>query len=145
MSTDRIEDYLKVIFQIQKGKGFAQVKDISNLLQIGPSSVSLMFKKLQEKGYIRHEKYGGVVLTDKGEAIGRDTTRKHQLIKRFLITLGVGESIADIDACRIEHYLHDETLDRIFEFLGVINENSKDDRWSKLHDDFFHINEEDVH
>jgi len=139
MTTERIEDYLEAIFQVQKDKGFAQVKDVSNMLDIGPSSVSLMFKKLQEKGYIKHEKYGGVILTNRGMKIGRDTMRKHIIIKELLTRLGVDDEIADIDACRMEHCLHEETLDKIIEFLDNVKKGARDKSWKDMHDIYLKV------
>lgn len=43
---------------------------------------------------------------------------RHCLIKEFLIkTLQIDESLADKDACRIEHVISEETFNRMKELL----------------------------
>ncbi len=129
MATERTEDYLEALDTIIAKKGFAKVKDISNLLQVGPSSVTEMFQKLQKAGYINYEKYGGVTLTSKGKKIAKDTKQKHIMLYNFLLILGVDDKIADEDACRIEHVLNSETFDRLTKFVEFINMKEETPRW----------------
>ena len=67
MATERTEDYLKMLDLIIATKGYARVKDVSEIMGLSPSSVTGMFKKLNKEGYINYEKYGAVTLTKKGE------------------------------------------------------------------------------
>ena len=84
MTTERTEDYLEVLDVIIIEKGFAKVKDVSKILGVGPSSVTEMFQKLSEAGYINYEKYSGVTLTVKGKKIAKKTRKKHDTLKEFL-------------------------------------------------------------
>jgi DtxR family transcriptional regulator, Mn-dependent transcriptional regulator len=56
MTTEKDEDYLKVITSIIEEKGYAKVKDVAKELKLGPSTVIGMFKKLDKKDYINYEK-----------------------------------------------------------------------------------------
>ncbi|NLI63046.1 MAG: metal-dependent transcriptional regulator [Methanosarcinaceae archaeon] len=116
MPTDRKEDYLKEIDKIVAEKGYAQVKDLANALDVGPSSVTGMFKKLADDGFINYEKYGGVTLTKRGKEIARTTQEKFSSINEFLKVLGVCEEIADEDACKMEHILDMETYETFLNF-----------------------------
>lgn len=107
--SDRKEDYLKVIDQIVSIKGYAQVKDISKELHVSPSTVSLMLKKLMVNDYINYEKYSCITLTQKGKNVANNTQKKYKIIRDFLITLGIDNSIASIDACKMEHIIASET------------------------------------
>ena len=43
---------------------------------------------------------------------------RHSTIKRFLVsTLGVDDSTAELDACKIEHVLSPKTMDALIEFM----------------------------
>ena len=106
MTTERDEDYLKIIASIVEEKGYAKVKDVAKEMKLGPSTVTGMFKKLDKKGYINYEKYGGVTLTDKGTEIAHKTKETYGMLKEFLMHLGVSEKIAEEDACKIEHILN---------------------------------------
>lgn len=129
MATERNEDYLEALDTIIDKKGYAQVKDISKLLSVGPSSVTEMFQKLQKAGYINYEKYGGVTLTTKGKRLAKETKRKHDILHNFLLILGVDDKIADEDACKIEHVLTPETLERLTKFVEFIHSEEEDPRW----------------
>ena len=87
MATERTEDYLEVLDVIISEKGYAQVKDVSKILGVGPSSVTEMFQRLGETGYINYEKYSGVTLTSKGKIIAKKTRKKHETLKNFLLIL----------------------------------------------------------
>ena len=121
MTTERTEDYLEALDAIIEKKGYAKVKDISIVLGVGPSSVTEMFQKLNKLKYINYEKYGGVTLTPKGKKIAKDIKRKHDILHNFLLILGVENKIADEDACRIEHVLNSETLNRLTKFVEFVD------------------------
>ena len=51
----RAEDYLRSIYEIVERKGFARVRDIARELNVKPSSVVEMLKKLQEMNLVIYE------------------------------------------------------------------------------------------
>lgn len=129
MTTERTEDYLKVIEKIIEKKGYAQVKDVSRELELSSPSVTGMFKKLTKLGYINYEKYGGVTLTPEGERIAKCTMEKHGVIRDFLLILGVEEETADQDACKIEHVLAPETFEVLTKFVEYIDRREEWPHW----------------
>jgi len=131
MVTRRAEEYIETIYEVVKKKGYARVKDVSQLLGVGFSTVSEMFKKLDKEGYVNHEKYGGVVtLTEKGEKLAIELSEKHKTLREFLIILGIDEETADKEACKIEHVVERETMDRLTKFVKFIK-TRKDPSWLK--------------
>ena len=129
MLTGRNEDYLETLLSIIEKKNYAQVKDVSRILEVSPASVTGMFRKLREAGYINYEKYGGVTLTTEGERIARETQEKHDILRQFLEILGVASEIADEDACRIEHTANPETMDRLTRFVDFVQASEDRARW----------------
>jgi DtxR family transcriptional regulator, Mn-dependent transcriptional regulator len=126
MTTERDEDYLKTIDSIIEEKGYAKVKDVAKELELGPSTVTGMFKKLDKEGYINYEKYGGVTLTKKGKEIASKTKEKYSMLKDFLMNLGLDEKTAEEDACKVEHVLNPkttQTLEKFIEFTNRIDES----------------------
>ncbi len=116
-----LEDYLEAVYLIEKEKKVVRVKDISSLLKVKKPSVVSALKVLEAKGLINHEKYGYVELTPEGRREARRVYRMHRILKKFLVkVLGVEESVAEEDACMIEHYLHQKTFDRLVKFLEFI-------------------------
>ena len=132
MTTERDEDYLKIISSIIEEKGYAKVKDVAKELKLGPSTVTGMFKKLDKEGYINYEKYGGVTLTEKGKEIANMTREKYSMLKDFLMNLGLDEKTAEEDACKVEHILNPETaqtLEKFIEFTSKENESQTLERF----------------
>lgn len=126
MTTERDEDYLKIIASIIEEKGYAKVKDVAKELELGPSTVTGMFKKLDKAGYINYEKYGGVTLTEKGKEIASRTREKYGMLKEFLMNLGLDEKTAEEDACKVEHVLNPitaQTLEKFIEFTTKEDES----------------------
>jgi predicted transcriptional regulator len=48
--TDRMEDYLEVIYELVEQKGYATTIDISQYLNVSSPSVTKMVKRLDETG-----------------------------------------------------------------------------------------------
>ena len=129
MTTERDEDYLKIIASIVEEKGYAKVKDVAKELELGPSTVTGMFKKLDKEGYINYEKYGGVTLTEKGTEIARKTREKYSMLKDFLMHLGIDEKIAEEDACKIEHILNPKTARALKKFVEFTDKEDESKIW----------------
>ncbi len=53
--TDRMEDYLEVIYELIQQKGYATTTDISKYLNVSSPSVTKMVKKLDEHHYLIYE------------------------------------------------------------------------------------------
>ena len=119
MLSQSIEDYLKVIFEIQEKKGKVSTNSLSEELGIAPASVTNMIKKLSEKKLVRHKLYQGVELTKSGRKIALEIIRHHRLIELYLKeALGVPWDKVHDEAEKWEHVLSEDLEDRIDEYLG---------------------------
>ena len=122
--TDRMEDYLEVIYELIQQKGYATSIDISGYLNVSPPSVTKMLKKLDESRYLDYEKYRGIRLTEAGAIIARNICERHSLLVAFLKMIGVDEGTANKDAEGIEHHLHPETLKKLEGFVKATKKDS---------------------
>lgn len=120
MRKKTIEDYAELVYDIQKEKKRVHNNDIASALNINPASVTEIFQKLSKEGYVNYEKYSGATLTEKGEIVARETKKKHDTLKEFLLLLGIDKKTAEDDACEMEHILHPSTMDMIVKFVEVI-------------------------
>jgi Mn-dependent DtxR family transcriptional regulator len=118
--TDRMEDYLEVIYELVEQKGYATTVDISNYLNVSSPSVTKMTQRLDETGYLKYEKYRGIRLTDEGVRIAQNIRNSHGLLAEFFKMIGVDEESANSDAEGIEHHLHPETIKRLEDFMNVL-------------------------
>ncbi len=110
-----IEEYLESVYRRKEKGKTAKTNEIAKVLGVSAPSVSQMFAKLSRAGFIEYKPYGGAVLTMKGEKIGRSITRKHRLIEKFLVFIGVKKKIHN-EACILEHAVSDD-VERAMERL----------------------------
>lgn len=107
------ENYLETIYMLRKSKGMVRSIDIANELEFSKPSISVAMKNLRENGYIEVDKDGHITLLEKGLEIAERMYERHTVISQFLIKLGVEESVATEDACKIEHVISDESFEAI--------------------------------
>ena len=116
--SESMENYLEAIFEIQERKQVVRVRDVAGELGVTMPSVNGALKNLDAKGYISHEKYEYIELTERGIAQASKISRRHRTIRAFLVkVLGVDCDTAEADACKIEHDLSPVTMTRLTEFL----------------------------
>ena len=112
-SSSAVEDYLERIQELIEAKGYARAVDIAGSLGISQASVTNMVKRLDAEGFVRHEKYRGLVLTQEGELIAKAIGKRHRILTDFLNLLGVSSSEAERDVEGMEHHLGTSSLEAI--------------------------------
>lgn len=117
-----MEDYIEQIYILINTKGYARVSDIAEALSVHPSSVTKMVQKLDRDKYLVYEKYRGLDLTSKGEKIGQRLVFRHELLEKFLETIGVKEEHIYEDVEGIEHHLSWNAIDRIGDLVEYFTE-----------------------
>lgn len=118
MPTPSMEDYIELIYNLIKAKGYARVSDIAEKLEVHPSSVTKMVQKLDKDEYLDYEKYRGFVLTPKGNKIGERLVFRHELLEEFLEIIGVSKELIYEDVEGIEHHLSWDSIDRIGDLVN---------------------------
>ena len=104
------ENYLETILVLSKTHPVVRSVDIAEELGFKKSSVSVAMKNLREKNHITVTKEGFIYLTDTGRQIAEMIYERHEFLMKFLVSLGVSESVASEDACRIEHVISKESF-----------------------------------
>ena len=104
------EDYLERIHELFQEKGYARVVDIASSLKVRQASVTSMVQKLGELGYLKYEKYRGLVLTKKGRDVARRIRGRHETLSRFFSLFGLDIETQRRDIEGIEHHLSPETV-----------------------------------
>ena len=108
------EMYLETIYLLSRENGFVHAVDIARQLDYSKPTVSERLSKLRREGLVDVEG-GQVTLTNEGESEACKIYGRHTVLRDFLIDIGVNEETANTDACRIEHFISDETFDRLKE------------------------------
>ncbi len=121
----RIEDYLEVISELVELKGYANTIEISRYLNVSAPSVTKMLQKLDENGYLEYEKYRGINLTPKGNALADMVRQKHGILLEFFKLLGINHETANQDAEGMEHHLNPQTIKQLRKFVTFLKSNPR--------------------
>jgi DtxR family Mn-dependent transcriptional regulator len=116
--TKTIEEYLEIIYILERDEGRARPGRIASALGVRPASITEMLKKLESEGFITYRSRRGACLTLSGWDIVQYLSRRHSVIAAFLRSIGVSEGGAEKDACQIEHHISEETIQQIELFLS---------------------------
>jgi len=113
------EDYLKTIYELERDGAAAGTNEIAARLDIAPASVSGMVRRLADQGFVEHEPYRGVRLTDTGRVNALRMLRRHRILECYL-TAVLGYPWDDVhdEAERLEHAASDELIERMAAALG---------------------------
>ncbi|HSP21371.1 MAG TPA: transcriptional regulator MntR [Planococcus sp. (in: firmicutes)] len=122
MPTPSMEDHIEIIYALIEQKGYARVSDIAEALSVLPSSVTKMVQKLDKDGYLIYERYRGLVLTPKGQKLGKRLLKRHDLLEQFLRLIGVEEERIYGDVEGIEHHLSWNSIDRIADLVQTLED-----------------------
>ena len=111
------EDYLETILILQEKRGNVRSIDIARHLGYSKPSVSRAVGLLRESGYITVSEEGLIRLTDLGQEVAESMYERHRLLTAWLIRLGVSETVAAEDACKLEHDLSEETFSKLKAYI----------------------------
>ena len=114
-----VEDYLKAIYDLERGAQAATTNEIALRLDISPASVSGMMRRLADQGLITHEPYRGVRLTADGRRAALRTLRRHRILECYLTeVLGYPWDRVHDEAEQLEHAASEELIERMASALG---------------------------
>jgi DtxR family Mn-dependent transcriptional regulator len=119
MLSPRTVDYLETIYLLSLENDTVGVTQVAAGRSVTIPTARAAVGRLKDEGYVRQERYGKIVLTDKGRERARTVYRSHTVLFRFLHeVLGVAPDCADDEACRLEHGLSQDTLAKLIRFLN---------------------------
>lgn len=107
------EDYLEAILMLREAKGQVRSIDVAGELGVTKPSVSVAMKKLREAGHITVDENGLLSLTAQGEEIAQRIYERHRILTQLLVGLGVDETTAAQEACKLEHHISDDTFQKM--------------------------------
>ncbi len=129
MRRKTVEEYIEIIHALELKEGRAATGRIAEEMGIKPSSATEMLQKLQKEGLLQYESYAGATLTDSGRRLALELKSKHRAIADFLEIIGVQKSVAERDACQMEHHVGRETMERLEKFVQFAGLFSSEPIW----------------
>src|SRR6056297_65985 len=115
MLSDVMEDYLKVIYQLERGRDDrVRTSEIAAELDVTSPTVTSMLETLAERGLLDREKYNGVTLTEEGETVAIEVVRHHRLLEAYLAEhLDYDWAEVHDEADRLEHHISENFEERL--------------------------------
>jgi DtxR family Mn-dependent transcriptional regulator len=114
--TASLEDYLEAIKELidADAHGHAHTSEIARRLGVKMPSVTNALGVLCKNGYIHYDASYPVTLTKRGAQAAARVMRRHAVLKSFLTDiLLLEEEAASATACRVEHVIDDQLIDRL--------------------------------
>ena len=119
--SDSMEDYLEAIFHIVDHQKVARPKDIGQAMGVTGPSVTKALRWLADHGLVNYAPFELITLTDKGDQAARDVVRRHEALRDFFVqVLAVDEKRADEAACRMEHCVSTDILERLIQYADFV-------------------------
>ncbi|HVN75809.1 MAG TPA: metal-dependent transcriptional regulator [Thermoanaerobaculaceae bacterium] len=113
--------YLLAISSLARSGAAPRAADVARQLGVTRAAASLQLRALQEHGLVRLDVRQRLRLTRPGaDLVGRIASKREILLVFLREVMGVREATAELDACKIEHLLSEETgaaLVRLVRFL----------------------------
>jgi DtxR family Mn-dependent transcriptional regulator len=119
MRLSQREDCLEALYKIaSESTQPVSFAVLSRELRMSDADIRTILNELEQEGHITLLSGGDVVLTDTGRALGEGVLRKHHTLECFLTEmLGMDADKASQEACRLEHDVSDETIDRLSTYI----------------------------
>lgn len=102
--------YLETVLVLQEEGLQVRSIDIARRMEHSRATVSEWMKKLVANGYLKIDDRGIVTFTREGRKIAESVYERHNVLTDIFISIGVSPEVAREDACRVEHYISDETF-----------------------------------
>lgn len=112
------EYYLKAIFILEAQHGSVRSVEVAEYMNVSKASVSHAVALLKKNGFLKMNQGYDLVLTDSGRAIASSIYEKHCYFKDRLINAGVSLETAEIEACRLEHCVSEESFHKLRKTYG---------------------------
>ena len=107
------EMYLETIYVLSLKSEQVRSIDVGEYMGYSKPSVSRAMGVLKKEGLVKTDESGYLHLTTAGEIMAKRIYERHTVLSDLFMKIGVSEKTAVEDACRVEHYISDETFEAL--------------------------------
>lgn len=111
VSSESLEMYLEDIYVLSQEMEVVRPVDLAKKMGFSKPTISEWMGKLRDLGYVEPDNGTGLHLSVLGESIAKSVFERHNLLCNLFIHMGVNPETAEEDACRVEHYISNETFE----------------------------------
>lgn len=114
-----MQRYAAEIYRLQQDHEQVSLSLLSSHVESSTQAISTMVKRLHKSGYLVHEPYRGVRLTEAGQRIAMPALRRHRLTEVFLVkVMNYDWASAHVLSDTFERGVNEELEDRMDELTG---------------------------
>ncbi len=111
------EDYTELVLGLIETEGEARVGRIAAEHGVSHVTAVRTLQRLEKEGFVVLARHKPVELTDSGRRLARRSRRRHEIVRDFLLFLGVPRRIAELDSEGAEHHMSAQTVRRMERFM----------------------------
>ncbi|MCC6615181.1 MAG: metal-dependent transcriptional regulator [Anaerolineae bacterium] len=121
--SETMRTYLAAIYRLddqeREDNIYVSTSALADMLDVSAPAVNRMVTKLREAGYLVHEPYQGIHLTESGVREALLQLRRHRIVEAFLVNvMGFGWHEVHDEANRMSQKLSDVMAQRMAEMAG---------------------------
>lgn len=117
-----MQEYLAEAYRLayyQQDNPYISTSALAQVLHVSAPAVTRMVQRLRDAGYLEHEPYRGIRLTEAGEQEALLNIRRHRLVERFLVdVMGFGWHDVHGSADELGAVASDDLVARMEEMAG---------------------------
>ena len=115
-----LEDYLEAILVLEREQRVARSRDIARRLKVSSAAVTGALRTLAGRRLVNYAPYGLITLTPRGKTLAGRVAHRHDVLRVFFQrVLQLDATIADETACRVEHAISLDVLNRLSAFMKL--------------------------
>lgn len=121
--SESTEDHLERIAELVERKGYARVTDVAEALDVKPSTVSNMVRRLAARGFVNYERYRGFSLTTEGRSVAARIKARHATLTELFSLMRLEPETIEQEVEDIEHHLRPQTLTALAKLVSYWKSN----------------------
>ena len=104
---------MEAVLILQRETGAVRSIDLARHMDVSKASISHAVSTLRKGGFLTTDENHFLHLTDVGCELAEQIYERHCFFREQLITAGIDPQTAEIEACRMEHTVSQESFERI--------------------------------
>ena len=113
------EDYVEMIADLIEKNGEARAVDLASNFGVTAPTVNATIQRLQKEGLVNCRPYRSIFLTKAGQELAENCKKRHNIVRNFLMAIGVDKDNAEQDAEGVEHHVSPQTLQKFADFVAA--------------------------
>jgi len=123
-STETAEDYVEAVAELIATKSQCRLVELAKYFGVSHVTANRIVARLAKEGLLQTEPYKPIELTPSGRKLAKSCQERHEIVRAFLVALGLDSATADVDSEGIEHHVSPKTVELFRKFVDRLRENT---------------------